>query len=51
MKIKICPFDKKPCSGGFCFEKCPHCGLLRPLCSRFDVVMFNSKGFPRGDFK
>ena len=48
--VLMCPFDNLICSGGTCFSFCAHCGILKPHCSRFDLVKFNSKGFPRNEF-
>jgi hypothetical protein len=48
--VHVCPFDNLSCSGDCCLLICSCCGLLKPKCSRFDVVKFSSKGFPRGDF-
>jgi hypothetical protein len=48
--VRACPFDYLACDSDTCFMVCPDCGLLKPVCSRFDVVKFNSKGFPRDEF-
>jgi hypothetical protein len=51
MSNAVCPFDGLSCSGArHCFDFCPKCKILKPVCSRFDFAKFDSVGFPRHEF-